>query len=95
MKRTAAIASLCLLAPPAHAEGQLNIYNFGLYTPPELIEAFSAKYDVEVTLTEFVANEEAIARIQSGGHGMDVVIVSNYFIPVYLEKGLLLESRPD
>lgn len=95
MKRTAAIASLCLLALPAHAEGQLNIYNFGLYTPPELIEAFSAKYDVEVTLTEFVANEEAIARIQSGGHGMDVVIVSNYFIPVYLEKGLLLESRPD
>ena len=83
------------LALPAHAEGQLNIYNFGLYTPPELLERFEQTYGVEVTLTEFAANEEAIARIRAGGHGLDVVIVSGYFIPVYLENGLLMESRPD
>ena len=96
MKTLAVLAaSAALLAMPAHAEGKLNIYNFGLYTPPELLEKFSKTHGVEVTLTEFVANEEAIARIQAGGHGLDVVIVSGYYIPVYMEQGLLMESRPD
>ncbi len=96
MKALAVLAATtAALALPAYAEGQLNIYNFGLYTPPDLLERFSETYGVEVTLTEFVANEEAIARIQAGGHGMDVVIVSGYFMPVYLEQGLLMESRPD
>ncbi len=96
MTRTAILAALsACLALPAHAEGRLNIFNFGLYTPPELLEQFSAETGVEVTLTEFAANEEAIARIQAGGHGLDVVVVSAYYIPVYLEQGLLLESRPD
>ncbi len=90
---TAAVAAL--MAQGALAEGQLNIYNFGLYTPPELLERFSEAYDVEVSLTEFAANEEAIARIQAGGHGLDVVLVSGYFIPAYLDQGLLMESRPN
>lgn len=98
MKRThtgtALAAGLTLLAQSATAEGNLNVYNFGLYTPPELLEKFSQEYDVEVTLTDFVANEEAIARIQAGGHGMDVIIVSGYFIPAYVDQGLLMESNP-
>ena len=89
--RTALLAGLALLAQPAFAEGKLNIYNFGLYTPPELLEKFAETYDVEVSLTDFAANEEAIARIQAGGHGMDVVVVSGYFIPAYVEQGLLME----
>ncbi|WP_121632272.1 extracellular solute-binding protein [Tropicibacter alexandrii] len=92
--RTAIAASLTLFAQSAMAEGNLNIYNFGLYTPPELLEKFSEEYDVEVTLTDFVANEEAIARIQAGGHGMDVIVVSGYFLPAYVEQGLLMESNP-
>ncbi|WP_281953663.1 extracellular solute-binding protein [Pseudophaeobacter arcticus] len=98
MKRTttstALAAGLALLAQSATAEGNLNLYNFGLYTPPELLEKFSKEYDVEVTLTDFVANEEAIARVQAGGHGMDVIIVSGYFIPAFVEQGLLMESSP-
>ncbi|MFC6762518.1 hypothetical protein ACFQFQ_27970 [Sulfitobacter porphyrae] len=58
-------AGLALCAQSATAEGKLNVYNFGLYTPPDLLEKFSQEYDVEVTLTDFVANEEAIARIQA------------------------------
>ncbi len=92
--RTAFAAGLALFAQAATAEGSLNIYNFGLYTPPDLLEKFSEEFDVEVTLTDFVANEEAIARIQAGGHGMDVIVVSGYFIPAYVEQGLLMESNP-
>lgn len=85
---------LALCTQTATAEGNLNVYNFGLYTPPDLLEKFSQEFDVEVTLTDFVANEEAIARIQAGGHGMDVAIISGYFIPAYVEQGLLLEANP-
>lgn len=83
-----------LLGHAATAEGALNLYNFGLYTPPELLEKFGETYDVDVTLTDFASMEEAIARISSGGHGMDAVIVSGYYLPAFLEQGLLLESNP-
>lgn len=92
--RAALAAGLAMLAQSATAEGNLNLYNFGLYTPPDLLEKFSEEFDVEVTLTDFGANEEAIARIQAGGHGMDMAIISGYFIPAYVEQGLLMESNP-
>jgi spermidine/putrescine transport system substrate-binding protein len=38
---TALVAASAL---PALAEGKLNIYNFGLYTPPDLIEKFEAAH---------------------------------------------------
>ena len=95
--KTLSLSGLALAAigTTACAEGALNIYNFGLYTPPDLIEKFEKEYDVDVTVTEFDANEQAMAKIEAGGHGFDVIVSSGYFVPVYLEKGLLLESRPD
>jgi spermidine/putrescine transport system substrate-binding protein len=49
LKLTTALVAASAL--PAWAEGTLNVYNFGLYTPPELIEKFEKTYDVKVTLT--------------------------------------------
>ena len=40
--RTALATGLALFAQSAVAEGALNLYNFGLYTPPELLEKFSS-----------------------------------------------------
>jgi spermidine/putrescine transport system substrate-binding protein len=89
---TALVVASCL---PAGAEGTLNIYNFGLYTPPDLIERFAQTYDVEVTLTEYDSNETAIAKIEAGGHGFDIVVPSAAVVPIYIEKGLLLQSEPN
>ena len=96
MKTTLAIttAALGAWAIPASAEGTLNIYNFGLYTPPELIEKFEQTYDVEVTVTEYDTNETAIATIEAGGHGFDIVVPNGAAVPIYLDKGLLLKSDP-
>lgn len=88
-------ACLAVFGMPAFAEGQLNIYNFGLYTPPELIEKFEKAYDVKVTLTEYDAIETALAKIEAGGHGFDIVVPSGFMVQLFVEKGLLLESRPD
>lgn len=99
MKRTTHLAlttAIALFAAvPAFAEGTLNIFNFGLYTPPDLIEKFEKAFDVKVTLTEFDSNETALAKIEAGGHGFDIVVVSAYAMPIYLDKGLLLESQPN
>ena len=46
-----------LLGQAGFAEGALNLYNFGLYTPPELLEKFGETYDVDVTLTDFASME--------------------------------------
>ncbi len=88
-------AVLAASALPATAEGVLNIYNFGLYTPPDLIEQFEKTYDVKVTLTEYDSNETAIAKIEAGGHGFDIVVPSASVVPIYIEKGLLLKSEPN
>lgn len=92
---TLATGLLLTTAIPALAEGQLNIFNFGLYTPPDLIKKFEEKYDVKVTLTEYDSNETALAKIEAGGHGFDIIVPSASVVPIYIEKGLLLKSEPN
>ena len=95
MKYLILTTALVPLALPAWAEGTLNIYNFGLYTPPDLIEKFEKTHDVKVTLTEYDSNETAMAKIEAGGHGFDIVVPSASVVPIYIEKGLLLQSDPN
>lgn len=84
-----------LAASPALAEGQLNIYNWGNYTSPDLIKKFEETYDVKVTVTDYDSNDTALAKVEAGGHGFDIVVPSGIFVPIWIEKGLLMESRPD
>ena len=79
----------------AFADGELNIYNWGNYTSPDLIKKFEAKYNVKVTLTDYDSNDTALAKIRAGGHGFDIVVPSANFVPIWVKEGLLLESRPD
>src|SRR6185312_17534482 len=91
---TAAIAMIGL-AGNAAAEGELNIYNWGDYTNPELIKKFEDAYKVKVTITDYDSNDTALAKVRAGGHGFDIVVPSASFVPVWIEEGLLLETRPD
>ena len=49
---TAAL-SIFAFAGSAAAEGELNIYNWGDYTSPELIKKFEDAYKVKVTITDY------------------------------------------
>jgi spermidine/putrescine transport system substrate-binding protein len=84
-----------LMAGPALAGGELNIYNWGDYTSPDLIKKFEAKYGVKVTITDYDSNDTALAKVRAGGHGFDIVVPSANFVPIWIKEGLLLESRPD
>ena len=92
-----AIAATALLAfaGVAHAEGELNIYNWGDYTSPEMIKKFEEVHDVKVTITDYDSNDTALAKVRAGGHGFDIVVPSANYIPIWVKEGLLLEARPD
>ncbi|WP_407704254.1 extracellular solute-binding protein [Thermohalobaculum xanthum] len=92
---TATALAALVAAGPATAAGKLNIFNWGNYTNPELIEKFSKEHDVEVTITDYDSNSTALAKVKAGGHGFDIVVPSHSYVPIFISEGLLLESRPD
>jgi spermidine/putrescine transport system substrate-binding protein len=96
-KILAAISGLALMATGgvAKADGELNIFNWGNYTSPELIKKFEEAHKVKVTVTDYDSNDAALAKIRQGGHGFDIVVPSASFVPIWINEGLLLESRPD
>lgn len=94
---TTAAAAIAVMATAgaASAEGELNIYNWGDYTSPELIAKFEKEYDVKVTITDYDSNDTALAKVRAGGHGFDIVVPSANYVPIWVKQGLLLEARPD
>ncbi|MGQ3215377.1 extracellular solute-binding protein [Shinella sp.] len=92
---TAALGLALLSSTAAHAAGELNIFNWGNYTSPDLIKKFEQKFDVKVTVTDYDSNETALAKVRQGGHGFDVVVPPSYAMEIWIQEGLLLETRPD
>jgi spermidine/putrescine transport system substrate-binding protein len=96
-KATASVVGIAAMAgvAPAAAQGELHLFNWGNYTPPELLEKFEREHGISVTVTDFDSNDTALAKIRAGGHGFDMVVPSGHIIPVWISEGLLLEARPD
>ena len=84
---------LMIAAPPASAEGTLNVYNWGDYINPEVLQRFSEKYDVEVNLDTYGSNEEMLAKIQAGATGYDIVFPSVHMHDIMHKLGLLWKSN--
>jgi spermidine/putrescine transport system substrate-binding protein len=97
MKSTMALTATALItvAAPAAADGELNIYNWGNYTNPDLIDKFEEETGIDVTLTDYDSNDTALARIRQGGHGYDIVVPSNSYVPIWIEEGLLQKIDRD
>ena len=94
MKRILTTTALIAVAGAALAEGELNIYNWGNYTSPEMIEKFEAETGIKVTITDYDSNDTALAKIKAGGHGYDIVVPSGTYIPIFVGEGLLMELDP-
>ncbi|MEI4262465.1 extracellular solute-binding protein [Roseovarius sp. D0-M9] len=92
---TAILAAAVALAGPAWAEGELNIYNWGNYTNPELIEKFEEEFDVEVNLDGYDSNEILLAKVREGNTGYDIVVPSDSTAQIMIEQGLLAEVKPN
>jgi len=90
MKKTfLAMAVLLAGTSAAQAAGELQLYNWGDYTNPELITKFEAETGIKVTITDYDSNDTALAKIEAGGHGFDLVVPSNSWVPIFIEKELI------
>lgn len=78
-----------VLALPAQAEGELNLYNWGDYINPEVLDRFAEEYDVDVTLDTYSSNEEMLAKIQAGATGYDIIFPSVHMQDIMHSLGLL------
>ena len=86
-----ALALLLGTAGAAFAEGELQLFNWGDYTNPELIKKFEAETGIKVTITDYDSNDTALAKIEAGGAGFDLVVPSANYVQIYVEKGLAQE----
>ena len=99
--QTSICATLALALTPsiALAEGQLNLYNWGDYINPAVLEAFTEETGIEVTLDTYGSNEEMLAKIQAGATGYDIVFPSVHMHDIMFQLGLLAKtdigSKPD
>src|SRR4028119_1723844 len=98
---SAGLAALATAPPPPAAapvplataasaqDRELQLYNWGDYTSPEMIEKFEAETGIDVTITDYDSNDTALAKVQAGGHGFDLVVPSANYVPIWVEEGLL------
>ncbi len=92
MKKILSVTAVLLASTSfAAAEGELQLYNWGNYTSPELLTKFEAETGIKVTVTDYDSNTSALAKVEAGGSGFDLVVPSANYIPIWIEKGLIVE----
>ncbi len=77
-------------APSSALEKDLFLYNWADYVSQENVDEFSKANNVNVTLDFYQSNEDALAKIEAGGTGYDIVAPTGYMVEIMAEKGLLL-----
>ena len=95
MKYALTAATALALSTSGVVAQELNLYNWGNYTNPKLIEKFTAETGIKVTITDYDSNDTALAKVKAGGHGFDAVVPSASYVPIWISEGLLEETRPD
>ena len=72
--------------------GELNIYTWAEYVPQDIIDRFEEETGIRVNYTNFEANEEMLAKLEtSGGGEYDLIIASDYIIKIAADEGLVKE----
>ncbi|MFK7860063.1 MAG: spermidine/putrescine ABC transporter substrate-binding protein [Granulosicoccus sp.] len=88
------IAFASTLSPAqALAEGELNVYNWGDYINPDVLDKFTEETGINVTLDTYGSNEEMLAKIQAGATGYDIVFPSVHMQDIMMQLGLLAETN--
>src|ERR1700741_3546020 len=72
------LATIALsLAPTAHADGELNIYNWSDYIGENTVANFEKEYNVKVRYDFFDSNETLESKLMVGSTGYDIVFPSS------------------
>ena len=93
MKKYSALIGFALLlaAPSAQAQkgGEVNLYNWSNYFPPELLKKFEKDTGIRANLDVYDSNESLLAKLKAGAGGYDVIVPSDYMVKIMVGEGLL------
>ena len=81
------LSCILLSTSSAKAQGELNLYNWGDYINPAVLEKFEAETGIKVNLDVYGSNEEMLAKIQAGASGYDLVFPSVHFHDILFKLG--------
>ena len=76
---------------PEELESELSIYNWADYVHPKTYPAFEKEFDIKITEDNFPSNEDALAKLQAGAQGYDLVVPTGYMVEIMAAEGLLME----
>ncbi len=85
----AALGMVVLSASGASADGELHLYNWSNYFPPELLEKFEKETGTKVTIDNYASEEDLLAKLQAGAGGYDVIFPGTTTLGVMVEQKLL------
>jgi spermidine/putrescine transport system substrate-binding protein len=70
-------------------ENTLNIYNWGDYIDPELVEKFEKESGIKVIYQTFDSNEAMMTKVEQGGTNFDICVPSEYAIVKMIKDDLI------
>jgi spermidine/putrescine transport system substrate-binding protein len=76
---------------PKKIEDQLSIYNWADYVNPKTYPKFEKEFDVQITEDNYPSNEDALAKLQAGARGYDLVVPTGYMVETMIQKDLLFQ----
>jgi putrescine transport system substrate-binding protein len=77
-------------SPDAHAEGELNVYNWSDYIGENTIANFEKEYNVKVRYDTYDGNETLEAKLLVGNTGYDIVFPSSSFFARQIKAGIYM-----
>ncbi|WP_299848824.1 extracellular solute-binding protein [uncultured Roseovarius sp.] len=90
LSRTAILAlGTAILAPTAHAEGDLYIYSWGEYTPPDLVDKFEAEFDVDIHIDTYDSMETMVAKLRAGAGGYDIIVPGDGTMQILIAEDMV------
>ncbi len=70
---------------------QLNLFVWTEYIPSDAVDCFEAVYGINVNHSEYSSNEELYAKLNAGGGNYDIVLPTDYIVPLMIRQGLVQE----
>jgi spermidine/putrescine transport system substrate-binding protein len=89
MNRRTFLMSVAGAAGCAGRRFRLNVLNWSVYIPPEVLRLFESETGIQLRYSVYESNEEMLARVMSGNSGWDVVFPTHYYIQPMREMRLL------
>lgn len=79
----------CTKNEPTEKKRVVRLAIWSNYLSADIQEKFTKETGIEIQISNYSSNEELLAKIQSGGAGIDVAVPSDYMVDVMAKLNLL------